>query len=465
MKEEMMRISLDISGMMKDTAGDFGFTAADLEDGCFETAAKRMRNKRSEMAFRDLPFNQGEIVEQILTEAKRVREKFDTFVVLGIGGSALGPMAVQQALNHLRYNELPAQKRGVPRLYVEDNVDPVRMSSLLDVIDLERTCFNVISKSGKTSETMAQLLIVTDLLQKRGLPLKEHIIATTDKSDGLLIKIAKQYEMPTFYIPDGVGGRFTELTPVGLLAAAVCGIDIKQLLAGAAFMESRLQSDKPMENIAYLDGALQYLCMRRGINISVFMPYSDSLKLMADWYAQLWAESLGKQYDLDGKTVNVGQTPVKTLGVTDQHSQNQLYMEGPYDKVITFLCVEDYGVDVMIAHGYEEIPDVAFLGGHSMQELIQAEQYATSYALTRMKRLHKSIILPKINAFTIGQLLYMLEMETAFVGELLNINAFDQPGVEEGKNGTYALFGKKGFEKKREEMERARQQGSAYRIY
>ena len=444
MKEELTRISLDISGMMKDTAGDFGFTAADLKDACFTIAAKRMRDKRSGMAFRDLPFDQDEIVEQILQQARRVREKCDAFVVLGIGGSALGPMAVQQALNHLRYNELQKEKRGGPRLYVEDNVDPVRMNSLLDVIDLEHTCFNVISKSGKTSETMAQLLIVSDLLQKAGLPLNEHIIATTDKSEGLLIKIAKQHDLPTFFIPDGVGGRFTELTPVGLLAAAVCGIDIKLLLKGAAFMDSRLQNDETMENIAYLDGALQYLCMKRGINMSVFMPYSDSLKLMADWYAQLWAESLGKQYDLDGNIVNVGQTPVKTLGVTDQHSQCQLYMEGPYDKVVTFLCVEDYGQDYGIAHGFEDIPDVAFLGGHGMQELIQAEQYATSYALTQQKRLHKSIVLPKIDAFTIGQLLYMLEMETAFVGELLNINAFDQPGVERGQERHLCAVGQEG---------------------
>ena len=233
MTDEQKAISLDIGGMMLDAAG-VGFTQQDLEDTRFETAAKRMRQKRGEMAFRDLPFVQDEIVEQILKEAGRVREKFDAFVVFGIGGSALGPMAVQQALNHLRYNELPKEKRGGPRLYVEDNVDPVRMRSLLDVIDVEKTCFNVISKSGKTSETMSQLLIVTDLLNKKGLPLSEHIIATTDKRDGLLIQIAKQFNLPTFFIPDGVGGRFTELTPVGLLSAAVCGIDIKALLAGAA---------------------------------------------------------------------------------------------------------------------------------------------------------------------------------------------------------------------------------------
>ena len=459
---EALRIQLDIAGMMRDVVGENGFTMDELSAPCFVQAAQRMRAKHKDMAFRSLPFVQEHIVVEIQKQAARIRQQFDNFVIFGVGGSALGPMAVQQALNHLHYNELPKGKRGGPRLYVEDNVDPARMDALFDAIDVEKTCFNVISKSGSTSETMAQLLIVTEQLQKRELPLCEHIIATTDKEKGNLIKIAKQNDLPTFVIPDGVAGRFTELTPVGLLAASVCGIDIEALLQGAAFMEQNLQSDDVTGNIAYLDGALQYLCMQNGLNISVMMPYADALKLMADWYAQLWAESLGKRFDLEGKVVNVGQTPMKALGVTDQHSQIQLYTEGPFDKVVTFVKVEDYGQDVKIPHGYEDTPDVAFLGGHSLSELIKAEQYATGYALTQAKRLHKSIILPRIDAHTIGQLLYMLEVETAFVGELLHINAFDQPGVEEGKNGTYALLGKVGFEQKRADLEKARQRGSQY---
>jgi glucose-6-phosphate isomerase len=459
---EQTNILLDIAGMMRDVAGENGFSLEDLDAPYFEKAAERMMLKRKTMAFRDLPTAQDKIVENILVEAERVRSRFDNFVIFGIGGSALGPAAVQMALNDLRYNELPNEVRNGPRLYVEDNVDPNRMRSLLDIIDIEKTCFNVITKSGKTSETMAQMLIVAHELQKRNLPFSEHIIATTDERDGNLIKIAKQHGLPTFFIPDGVGGRFTELSPVGLLAAAVCGIDIKMLLKGAAHMEDRLQSGDVKKNIAYLDGALQYLCMQRGLNISIMMPYADSLKLIADWYAQLWAESLGKRYDLEGNIVNVGQTPVKALGVTDQHSQVQLYTEGPFDKVVTFLRVEDYGQDVPIPEGFMDIPDVAFLAGHSLEELIKAEQFATGFALTRMNRLHKSIILPRIDAFTVGQLLQFFEVETAFVGELLNINAFDQPGVEEGKDATYALLGKAGFEAKRAELEKTLKQGSAY---
>lgn len=464
--QQQMKIRLDVSNMMRDVLGDRGIRKEELDEPHFAMAAQQLRQKQGQiqLQFQELPQGQDEVVEQILDVAQKVRDRFEAFVVLGIGGSALGPIAVHQALKHLHYNELPAEKRGGPRFYVEDNVDPVRMQALLDVIDPAKTCFNVITKSGKTSETMAQLLIVADLLKKRGIPLKDNVIATTDRENGNLIKIAKQEGLTTFFIPEGVGGRFTELCPVGLLAAAVCGIDIKALLAGAAFMQSRLQSDSVWENMAYLDGALQYICAQKGINVSVMMPYADSLKYMADWYAQLWAESLGKQYDFDGNHVHVGQTPVKSLGVTDQHSQVQLYTEGPFDKVVTFIGVDRYGAEVNIPHGFADTPDVAFLGGHTMNELIQAEQFATAYALNRAGRLNKTITLPEINAFTIGQLLYMLEQETAYMGELLRINAFDQPGVEEGKNATYALLGKNGFAQKKAEMDAAPKPRAEYQL-
>lgn len=450
-----MKIKLDVSNMMQEVLGEKGFTAEQLQDPIFAKAAAQMTAQKKNMGFRQLPYTDPALLDEILQTAAEIREKFEAFVILGIGGSALGPIAVQQALNHLRYNELPAEKRGGPRFYVEDNIDPARMEALFDVIDVKKTCFNVITKSGSTSETMAQFLIIADKLKQAGVPLKENMIATTDKEKGNLIKIARQEGLKTFIIPDGVGGRFTELTPVGLLGAAVCGIDIKEMIAGARYMDQMLESENVMENMAYLDGALQYLCMENGINISVMIPYADTLKYMSDWYAQLWAESLGKNITRDGKPVHVGQTPVKALGVTDQHSQVQLYTEGPFDKVVTFLAVGDYGPVVDIPHGFEDVPDVAFLGGHTMNELISAEQFATAYALNRAKRLNKTFTLPEVNAFTVGQLLYVLEVETAFLGELYNINAFDQPGVEEGKNAAYALLGKNGYDAKREEMDNA----------
>lgn len=466
--KKSMCLHIDYNNMMKPFVGEHGLSDADFSDyqRKFDVAAENMVTKRANMKWRELVHNQDTIVEELLEAAAYVRSNFDNFVVLGIGGSALGPIAVQQALSHLRYNDLPSSKRGGPKLYVEDNVDPERMTSLFEVIDIEHTCFNVITKSGSTSETMAQLLLVTAMLkEKLGNAWTKHVIATTDKEKGNLIKIAKENKLRTFYVPDGVGGRFSELCPVGLLAAAVCGIDIKELLAGAAYIDELCAEKNTRRNPAYMLAALEVIAMeKKGCNIGVLMPYADSLKYISDWYAQLWAESLGKNVDNDGKSVHVGQTPVKALGVTDQHSQVQLYTEGPFDKVITILGVEAYRSEVMIPHAYDAIPDVAFLSGHSFNELIQTERFATEYALTKSGHMNKTILLPEVNAFTIGELLYLFEMQTAFAGELLNINTFNQPGVEEGKNATYALLGKTGYDAKKRELDSAPKKRADYTV-
>ena len=462
-----MRVKVDYNNMMAEHLGERGIRREQIEArlGEFAAAADRMEQKRDSMKWRELPKGQDEIVEQILLSAQGMRERFDAFVVLGIGGSALGPLAVHQALRHLRYNELSKEKRGGPKLYVEDNVDPERMASLLDVIDVKRTLFNVISKSGSTSETMAQFLIIIKQLKEAvGEKYADHVIVTTDAAKGNLILIAREAGMQTFYVPDGVGGRFSELCPVGLLCAAVCGIDIKELLTGAAYMDEICVEKDVWKNPAYMMAALQVLAMETGHNISVMMPYADSLKYVADWYAQLWAESLGKKYDLEGGVVHRGQTPVKALGVTDQHSQVQLYTEGPFDKVVTFLGVDRYRDEVDIPHVYEHIRDISFLGGHTLEELIQTEQAATEYALLRSGHVNMRITLPEVNAFTVGELLYLLEMQTAFAGELLNVNAFDQPGVEEGKQAAYALLGKPGYEQKREQLRAMPKGDSRYQI-
>ena len=217
-------------------------------------------------------------------------------------------------------------------------------------------------------------------------------------------------------------------------------------------------------NPALMCAVLQYIAMNKGKNISVMMPYADSLKYIADWYCQLWGESLGKAVDNDGKVIHAGQTPVKSLGVTDQHSQVQLYTEGPFDKVITLIGVEKFRGDVTIPQGAEQFPDVNFLCGHTMGELINTERVATEYALTRSKHMNNTILLDEINANTLGQLLMFFQLETAYEGYLLNIDAFNQPGVEEGKNATYALFNRKGYEAKREELQNAPKKSAKYII-
>ena len=458
-----MRVTVDYNYMMAKSLGDRGVTDSEIKgmkdkaEHAFDYVMSNRGRDDLFMGWTELPYNQDEIVADILATAKQIKKKFKYFVVLGIGGSALGPSMVFNALKHLHYNELPPKKRGGPKFYVEDNVDPVRMQALLDVIVPEETCFNVISKSGATSETMTQFLIIADILEKKGLNLPEHMIFTTDESRGNLIKIDSKYggNIKKYVLPDGVGGRFSELCPVGLLPAAVLGIDIKGMLAGAAYMDGLCSKPSVAKNPALACAVLQYITMKQGKNINVLMPYSDNLKLMADWYCQLWAESIGKAEDYDGNKVNAGTTPVKSLGVTDQHSQVQLYIEGPYDKVITFISVTNYGCKMPIAHGCEDIPDVGFLGGHTMQELIQVENKATAYALMRAGRMNYTITLPEVNAFTLGQLMFLFELQTAYTGALLNVNTFNQPGVENGKKATFALLGKKGYEGQKKEMDSA----------
>ncbi|MEG2703158.1 MAG: hypothetical protein RSA65_11105 [Clostridia bacterium] len=303
---------------------------------------------------------------------------------------------------------------------------------------------------------MSQYLIISELLKKQvGEGWQRHIIATTDKEKGNLIKLAKQEGFDLFQIPDSVGGRFSELTPVGLLPAAVCGINIRDMLAGAAAMDERCKTDDLWHNPALLEATLQYIVMQEmDINIQVIMPYADSLKYMADWFCQLWAESLGKNVTRKGMAVNVGQTPTKALGVTDQHSQLQLYTEGPFDKVITLLKVGKFRNEFEISHGCEEFADVAFLGGKTLNSLIEAERQGTEYALYRCGRMNQTIILPQVNAYTIGQLLFFFEMTTAYAGELLDVDAFNQPGVEGSKIASYAVLGNTAekYAKKAEEM-------------
>ncbi len=458
--QEKMRIKLDVNNMFSKMIGqEEGLSQEDLKD-YQEQVYKALENieeakEAGKLGFMELPFVQEEVVKQLKEAAEEAKDKFDNLVILGIGGSALGNIAVQTAINHPHYNLDAEQRNGYPRLFISDNVDPSGLKALLDVLDLEKTLFNVISKSGGTAETMSQFLLARKLVAEEvgAEKVAEHFIATTSKDSGFLIEIAKREGFKTFHIPENVGGRFSVLTPVGLLSAAFTGVDIEALLAGAAYMDQICQQQDLWKNPALLNGVLQYLAYQNGKSLSVMMPYSDKLRDVADWYRQLWAESLGKEVDRTGNKVNVGPTPIKALGVTDQHSQVQLYTEGPFDKVITFIEVEDFGVNLEIPEAYSDLQGVGYLGNHSFKELIETEKNATELALSQKNRMNETIILPEVNEFTLGQLFYLLEMQTAVIGELFNINAFNQPGVELGKHYTYGVFGRDGYEAKQKEYE------------
>ena len=278
---------------------------------------------------------------------------------------------------------------------------------------------------------MSQFMVVHDQI-RRSLgksSLKKHIIATTDPSEGLLRALSKEMDFDTFDIPPGVGGRFTVLTPVSLLPLAVAGVNVAELLRGAAVAADACTKPGLWSNPAYMFAVINYvLRQKRGKSIVVMMPYADALSEVADWFNQLWAESLGKKNSLAGRAIHAGQTPVKALGATDQHSQLQLYMEGPNDKVIAFLCVNTPRVEVKIPTLFKDRPELAYLGGKSLGELIRTEQAATAKALAEAGRPNMTFTMPKITPAGLGYLLYMFEVATVVSGYLYNINPLDQPG-------------------------------------
>ncbi len=412
------------------------------------------QRQSGKLGFWGLPQQGPEQLEPILQEAERVKSLADTLVVLGIGGSALGATAVDMALAGSLRHAFP-RPQGACRLLVADNSDPRAFAALLENLDLKRTVFNVISKSGSTAETMSQFLVAQERLERELGPQEAYrrLLFTTDPQSGYLRALAAKEPFTCLEVPPSVGGRYSVLTAVGLLPLAAAGYDIEALLAGAASMAARCLEPKLQDNPAYLLAALAVSHMRAGRNILVMMPYASDLFGLAQWFAQLWAESLGKARDLAGNLVNVGQTPVAAVGATDQHSQLQLYMEGPQDKFICFLTLDNYGADLLIPSRYQDQAALAYLGGRSMAELIQAEAKATAAALAQEGRPSICLRLPGIDEHVLGELLFLLEAATVAAGGLLKINPLDQPGVELGKVLTYGLMGRPGYEEQRARLE------------
>ncbi len=408
------------------------------------------RRATGEMGFFDLPHDR-EGVARIREVADSFGQWFENVVVLGIGGSSLGTLTLRDALLGPLWNLGSDEERDhYPRLFVLENPDPASVSDLLARLELRRTLFIVASKSGSTAETMAQYLVVEDRLagevgeeKARG-----HLLFVTDPEAGVLRRLSREHGIPALAVPPAVGGRFSVLSAVGLLPAAIVGIDVEELLEGAAAMEARCRSADLRENPAGMFATvLHALHVEQGMPIHVLMPYADRLRSLALWFQQLWAESLGKARNRAGETVNVGPTPLPALGATDQHSQVQLFMEGPRDKVVCFVSVADPGPDpVAIPSRHTGHPSLAYLGGHSLAELLDAERRATAEALRRRGRPSLTLELPRLGARELGALLMLLQVATVYGGALYGVDPLDQPGVELGKELTYGLLGREGFD-------------------
>jgi glucose-6-phosphate isomerase len=446
-----MGVKYYFENMLSENIGDKGIDFEDIEkfsEKAFEYHEKLVnKRKNGELGFFELPYDE-ELVKKIKIEVEK-RKNTKNFVVIGIGGSSLGNITLHEAINGKFHNE--KKNKNVPNMYFADNVDPEKLYDLIEVLSPADTVFNVITKSGSTAETMANFMVLYDFMKKNAPDkIKDNIIVTTDKEKGNLRKIADDLGLTSFVIPGNVGGRFSVLSSVGLLSAAFEGIDIEKLLQGAADMDKRCSNPEFLENPAYVSAYLYYkFFVDKGVNINVLMPYCEYLYSFADWFRQLWAESLGKK---KGSSF-VGMTPVKALGTIDQHSQVQLYVEGPFDKTVTFIEVENFRKKVEIPKVFENIEGLNYLSGHTLNELINYEKKATELALTEAKRPNATILIDEVNEYNLGAMFYMFEVMTAFAGELFEINAFDQPGVEAGKIATYALMGRKGYEEKKKEIE------------
>ncbi len=464
-------LTLDYANCLSSRVGSHGIDPAFLAPGSEAALAATANTKKLAQTrgkgwerWRELPFGEFRAghVRDVKAAVAKCRGRFDTMVVLGIGGSALGNIALQAALNPPTYNLLPAEQRGgggAPRMFVVDNVDPQHFGAILSYCrdaggGLRRTLFNVVSKSGETAETASQFMVIRDALRSAmGEAYKDNIVAVTDPAKGTMRQICDRDGYVTLPVPDGVGGRFSVLSPVGLFSAAMCGIDIDGLLDGAAEMDKVCSREELTKNpAAMLATLLVELGTNKGKINHVMMPYSNALYLMADWYRQLWAESLGKQYDVNKNEVFAGFTPIKALGTTDQHSQVQLYREGPNDKAFGIVDVKSFDHHCQGGHGELLIPTgqgveaTKYLEGKRMGDLLNAEKRATEYALVESQRPNYTITFPRIDASHIGQFIALWEVTTAYAGLMLGIDAYDQPAVELGKQATFGLMGKAGFE-------------------
>jgi glucose-6-phosphate isomerase len=362
--------------------------------------------KKRGQGFTELPRQKASVLA-VKHLAEKLKGKFDDVVVLGIGGSALGITCLRDALKGPFWNmNKKAGQAGGMRLFVLDNLDLVE--EVEKAVDVDRTLFVVISKSGGTIETMSMYQYFRKKVSK-----ENFVFITGEK--GALREMGEELKVPILDIPENVGGRFSVLSTVGLFPAEMLGIDIEMLLEGAEDMLDVFYETEFDMNLPFQIATVQYLMeWKHGVPMTVMMPYSTRLWTFADWYRQLLAESIGK----DGK----GITPVRALGVTDQHSQLQLYNEGPTDKLIFFIEVEKLGIH--------------------FETLMDAEKEATEKALKQYKKPNLTLRIDEIDARNLGRLFMLFECSVAFLGEYYRINAFDQPGVELGKKLTKEILSK-----------------------
>ena len=394
-----------------------------------------------------LNLNSPASIKRLHDFTERIRNNVDVVVSLGIGGSFLGNKVLFDIFCGEFWNTwTPEQRKGLPKVYFSgQNIDPRRTGDIINHLKAMaankkthgggkfKVMLICISKSGGTLDTMSNFMVMLDAL-KQDANIEVECVAVTDpnmEKKTLLKQIAVDNGWDTFAVPDGVGGRFTVFCEVGLSTAAVIGMDIEKFLQGAQDMDKACQNDDIFQNPAMLNAALKVIAYKKyGRNIEVMMPYGDYLKSLSEWYIQLLAESLGKQFDKEGKEVCEGRTPLVAVGTTDMHSQTQQHQEGTLDKVVQFIKVDKWANDLVIPNVFPNVKKLADISGVTMSEALEVARQSNADALKSNKRFNACFTLPELNEYHLGELMYLLAMSVAYEGELLNVDAFNQPGVE-----------------------------------
>lgn len=403
--------------------------------------------------FTELPYvaegnlNSPSSLQKLKAFGEDIRENVDAVVSLGIGGSFLGSRVIFDVTCGEFWNERPSAARGGwPEVYFSgNNIDPRRTADLVAYLLYRAEVTKsraghpftvlllVISKSGGTLDTMANFMVLYDRLREAA-DVKLRVAAVTDPGEAsptALCRLAKEHSWPMFRVPDGVGGRFSVFSEVALSLASCIGFDIDGFLAGARAMDESCRTAEVWENPALLNAALKFIAAKKyGREIEVMMPYGDYLKSLAEWYIQLLAESLGKERDRAGRIVHYGRTPIVAVGTTDMHAQTQQHQEGPLNKVVQFIRVEKWPEDQMIPDVFPDVPSLSAVAGVTMAEALEAARQANAEALAANDRFNALFSLPELNAFHLGELMYLLALSVAYEGELADVDAFNQPGVE-----------------------------------
>ena len=447
-----MSLSLDFTNCLSESIGaTHGLTKSEVDTlvAKFPKHHENIDELRStgESGFFELPY-------QDTTELKALIKKhhghWDNLVVVALGGSALAPQSLFKALVGSQHNLHDAKTRAkAPRVFFLNNPDPKAAQELLEVLDLKKTLFQVVTRSGVTPETMGLTLWLLEILKKKvgKTAPSEQVVFTTEPTKSPFMEIAKQEKISVLQTTLNLTGRYGILGNQSLFLAGMCNLKVDELLKGGADMDKRCRHGDPYKNPAYMHSLVHYLLTRkRRKTMHVMFSFSNRVHAIGEWYNHQCSVSLGKMLNRKGKAVHVGPSPVAAVGAFDGHGQQQLFCEGPFDKVITFVTVKDHGATGTVPAAFPKLEAAAYLKDATFNQLLDYSYWGAEQHVTQAGRPNMTIHLDTVDEAHIGGLVYLLELSTAMSAELYGIDPFDQPGVEHGKAASFAQLGRAGFE-------------------